>query len=63
MPGNAAIDYIKGCREELRKVTWPSREKIIRDTLVVILLSAGIAALIGAADFVLTKVFQRVVGV
>lgn len=63
MPGNAIVNYVNECREELRKVVWPSREKIVRDTLIVILLSGGLAAFIGVADYGLTKIFERVIGI
>jgi len=48
---------------ELRKVTWPSRETIVRLTLIVIVISALIAAYIFLFDNLFTAVVtQRIVG-
>ena len=48
---------------ELRKVTWPPRETIVRLTVIVILISALIAAYIFLFDNLFTAVVtQRIVG-
>ncbi len=48
---------------ELRKVTWPSRETIVRLTVVVILISVLIAAYIFLFDNIFTiTVTQGIVG-
>ncbi|OGK10231.1 preprotein translocase subunit SecE [Candidatus Roizmanbacteria bacterium RIFCSPHIGHO2_01_FULL_35_10] len=41
--------------EELKKVTWPSRENTIRLTLVVVGMSLIIGLYIGIIDILLTK--------
>jgi len=44
-----------GVIEELKKVTWPTRKKTIRLTLIVIGISLIIGAYIGIIDVLLTK--------
>lgn len=41
--------------EELKKVTWPSREETIRLTLIVVGMSLIIGLYIGIIDILLTK--------
>ncbi len=52
------ILFIRQAREELLKVTWPSRETTVRYTVVVIVGCIAIGALVGAMDFVLTKTLE-----
>jgi preprotein translocase subunit SecE len=44
---------------ELRKVTWPSRETVLRLTLIVLVISALIAAYIFLFDNLFTIVITR----
>jgi len=56
---NPLISYIKESKEELKKVTWPSRQQVIRDTLVVIGISAVIAVFFGAIDTGLIAAYTK----
>lgn len=53
-------DYLKGAKEELTKVVWPSRQTTINHTLVVILISVIVAVFLGAADYGLSKILELV---
>lgn len=55
------IDYIKETRSELKHVNWPTRAQAIGYTVVVIVFSAVIAALLGAFDFVFSGVLQKLI--
>ncbi|MEK9166140.1 MAG: preprotein translocase subunit SecE [Patescibacteria group bacterium] len=46
------INYFKETRQELRHVNWPSRQDTVRFTLLVIGLSAAVAAFLGFLDFI-----------
>ncbi|MCS6839242.1 MAG: preprotein translocase subunit SecE [Roseiflexaceae bacterium] len=47
---HAIIQPLRESRAEMRKVVWPTREETIRLTVVVILLSAVMSAILFAAD-------------
>ena len=49
------IKYIKESRDELRKVTWPSRQTTIRYTLIVVVSCIVIGLVIGGLDFALQE--------
>lgn len=49
--------YLKEVRGEVRKVIWPDRMQTIRLTSVVVILSIVVGLIIGAADFVISRVF------
>lgn len=46
--------FVRETRQELKKVSWPSREELLGSTGVVILMTFLMAALIGGIDFVLS---------
>ena len=57
------IAFAQECWAELQKVTWPSRETIVRLTLIVVVISALIAVYIFAFDNAFTfLITQRLVG-
>lgn len=52
------IDYLKGSRAELAKVTWPSRQTTIKHTGVVIIISVLVALFLGGIDYLLNKILE-----
>ncbi len=55
------IVFLKETRDELKKVTWPKQNEVLRLTFVVILISLIVGFFIGGFDFILTKVMEVVV--
>ena len=49
------IDYLKAVRAELKHVSWPSRNQAVGYTALVIAISLGVAALLGAFDFTFSR--------
>lgn len=60
---NPIIDYLVQSRDELKKVTWPNREELIRLTLVVLAISAVTATYLGILDSLLSKLVTFVISV
>ena len=57
------VSFVFEAYDELRhKVTWPTFEEARNMTVVVILLSAAIAAFLALADLGLFKLFQLISG-
>jgi preprotein translocase subunit SecE len=52
------IEYVKEVKRELKKVSWPSKQEVIRMTLTVIIVSAAVAGLITGLDFVFQKLIS-----
>lgn len=52
------LSFIKEAREELSKVSWPSRETTIRYTVIVIVGSLVMGAIAGGMDYVLSLLFK-----
>ena len=47
-----------GLVDELKRVTWPTRQETLRLTLIVIVISLIIGAYIGIIDVVLAKMLE-----
>jgi preprotein translocase subunit SecE len=54
------IAFFGEVRDELKKVVWPTRQEIIRLTLVVVTVSLVVGLFLGGLDFVFTKLLQLV---
>ena len=48
-----AAAFIASVRDELRKVTWPTRQELIKATRMIIVLSIVLGLTIGLLDWVL----------
>ena len=52
---NKATIYIKEVREEMKHVTWPTRDQTIFYTIAVLIVSVAIAYYLGLFDALFTK--------
>jgi len=58
---NTILNYFKDTRVEMKKVNWPTRRQTIRYTIVVIAVSLGVAAVLGAFDYVFAGILQLII--
>ena len=59
---NAIVRYYRETVGELKKVVWPTREEAWRLTLIVLLVIAVMAAILGTADYLFTQAIRVLVG-
>ena len=45
--------FLTGVREEMRKVSWPTREELIKATRMIVILSIALGLVIGLMDWLL----------
>lgn len=57
-PLGKAATFVAGVRDELRQVTWPSREELFGSVLVVFVGVALLGVFISIVDFLLSHVVQ-----
>jgi preprotein translocase subunit SecE len=48
-----ARGFLTGVREELRKVTWPTRDELVKATRMIVVLSIALGLVIGLMDWLL----------
>lgn len=49
------VTFVKQVFDELKKVTWPTKEEIIRLTFAVIVISILVGVFLGGIDLALTS--------
>ncbi len=52
------LAFFRETYDELKKVTWPSKEELIRLTVIVITISVVVGIYIGGIDLALTKITE-----
>ena len=55
------IDYFKTSKKEIKKVTWPTREQLIRDTIIVLVVSGILTLFLGGLDYLLNIGLQELI--
>jgi preprotein translocase subunit SecE len=55
-------EYIKETRVELKHVSWPTRNQTLVYSLVVILISIGVALFLGLLDYAFKAGLQSLIG-
>lgn len=54
--------FVRGVRQEMKKVQWPTKGELVRYTIVVFITALFISLLIMAVDFVFTGLFRLFAG-
>jgi len=61
-PLKFAAQYFRESKEELEKVTWPTRQTTLRYSLLVIAASVGMGILFAALDSGLSLGLEKLIG-
>lgn len=61
LTNNKLTNYLRESYQELKKVVWPTKQETTNHTLLVIGISLGVAAFLGALDFLFTWLFTSFV--
>lgn len=56
--GSRLAEFVREVKLEMRKVSWPSRQEVIGNTIVVLVTVAVLSVLIGIEDAVLMRAVQ-----
>ena len=55
---NEIVKFLKEVREELKKVTWPSRELVRNATVAVIIFTIILSVYLWSIDLVFKRIFD-----
>jgi len=55
------IRFLLDVKMELSKVTWPSKQQTIKDSVIVIVVSLATAAFLGGVDFLFSFLVKEFV--
>lgn len=59
---NPITDYFGQVRQELTRVTFPTRSQLKRLTAVVLLISTGVGLYLGVLDYLFKELLKQLVG-
>lgn len=54
--------YLREVRGEMKKVTWPSKDDLVKTTIAVLVISLFFGVYLFGVDFVFARVFQGIGG-
>ncbi len=54
--------YFRETIGELKKVNWPTRQEAINLTVVVLIVTFSMSAVLGLLDFIFTRLFALILG-
>lgn len=55
----SAREYVLAAQAEMKKVTWPTREELLKATRMIVILSVVLGVAIGLADVLLNLIFVK----
>ncbi len=55
------ITYVRESKEEMKKVTWPSKKETVTYSVIVIILSIILAAFFGGLDWLLNIGLEQLI--
>ena len=56
---SGALNFFREVKTEGMRVNWPTREKTIKDTIIVIGFAVAIAVFLSAFDYVFQSILDR----
>lgn len=57
----AVKEYLRETRNEIRKISWPTRQETIRYVVIIIIFSGLMAAFLGLFDFLFLLLVERII--
>ncbi len=54
--------YVRGVKSELKKVVWPSKDKLIKYSALVIVVSIISSLLVYLFDFIVQNILKLIIG-
>jgi preprotein translocase subunit SecE len=58
---NRLVRYVKEVRAEIRKVTWPSREEVVRLSTIVVVVLLAASAFLAIVDYAFSWLMRIIV--
>lgn len=58
---NSLVSFFQSVREEIKKVSWPTREQTYQTTFIVIMATIVIGIYVGLIDYGLNFIIQKYV--
>lgn len=53
------ITFFKEVQVEIKKINWPTKQELIKYTLIVVGISLAVAFFLGAVDLIIQQLLER----
>ena len=60
MKSKSQLNFFSNVREEIKKITWPSRNQVLRITFLVVVSTIVAGALLGILDYFLSYILEKI---
>ncbi len=60
---NTVTQFLRECKVELQKVTFPSRQETVGSTAVVLVLTVVISLYLGLSDWALSRIVKMLLNI
>ena len=61
-PLKLAVQYVRESKEELEKVTWPTRQQTLRYSILVVVVAVGMGLFFAGLDSALNLGLEKLIG-
>jgi preprotein translocase subunit SecE len=58
---NRITKYLREVRAEVRKVTWPSRQEVVRFSTIVVIVLIVMSIFMAVVDFAFSRLMQAII--
>jgi preprotein translocase subunit SecE len=55
--------YLRDVRGEMKKVTWPTKDDLVKTTIAVIIISLFFGVYLFGVDFIFSRIFKQIAGI
>ena len=62
-PKTSISDFVRETRNEIAKVSWPTRAETIRTTIVIVVMALGAGMFFFCVDWAMGNIIGRVLGI
>ncbi|OGD63018.1 preprotein translocase subunit SecE [Candidatus Beckwithbacteria bacterium RBG_13_42_9] len=59
--GKNPLEFLREARAELKKVIWPTKQEVMRMTILIVVVSVLVGAYVGGLDFGFTNLFRLLI--
>jgi len=59
--GKNPLAYFQEAKAELKKVIWPTKQDVVRMTILIVVVSVLVGAFVGGLDFGFTNLFRLII--
>lgn len=55
---SGSLNFLKEVKVEAKRVNWPTRERVVKDTIIVIIFAVAVAVFLSTFDFLFQKILN-----